>query len=92
MRNSLSEGLCKKSLLEYLFCAFGHGGSKHKVIQLLVVSVENILFGTFPPLFALMNIDNLFANLHYGVHIVGVDNSGDIILDCNVVNKVVDHD
>ena len=32
VRNSLSEDLCKKSLLEYLFCSFCHGRSKYKIV------------------------------------------------------------
>ena len=39
-----------------------------------------------------MDIDDFFANLHNGVHIVGIDDGGDIILHSNIVDKVIDDD
>lgn len=78
--------------LERFLCSFGHSRSEYKVVQLLVVGVENILLGALPPLLALMDVDDLLANLHYGVHVMGVYYGGDIVLYGNIVNKVVNHD
>ena len=39
-----------------------------------------------------MDVDDLLTNLHNGVHIVGIDDGGDIILASNALDKVIDND
>ena len=83
----------KQVSLQHLFLSsFCHCGGEDEIVKLLVVGMKNLILGALPPLFALMDIDNLVANLHHGVHIVGIDNGGYVVLNCDVVNEVVDND
>ena len=53
--------------------------------------MENILFGAFPPLAALVDVYNLLANLHDRIHVVRIDDRGDVVLLGDFVYEVVDH-
>ena len=78
--------------LQHLLGAFCHSRGEDKVVELLILGVEDIILGALPPLLALVDVDNLVANLHHRVHIVGVDDGGDVILDGDVVDEVINHD
>ena len=65
---------------------FCHRRSKYKVIQLLVACVEDIILRAFPPLVTIVYEYNLLTNLHHRVHIVSVDDGGNVILLGDVAN------
>lgn len=52
--------------------------------------MENILFRSFPCFHSFVDKENLFANFHYRIHIVGVDNSSNIKLHRDFMNQLID--
>lgn len=64
-------------------------GSENEIVQLFVGRSEDVVFRTFPLFGSLINIDNLFANTHYRVHVVSIDDGGHVVLPGNIVNQVV---
>ncbi len=75
-----------------LLRALGHGRGEDEIVQLAVVRVQDVLLGAFPPFAALVDVDDLLPDLHDGVHVVGVDDRGDVVLLGNLVDQVVDDD
>ena len=63
---------------------------KNEVVQLLDAGVENLVAAAFPLLVPLVDKNDFVANLHHGVHIVGVDDGGDIVFDGDFFDKIVD--
>ena len=51
---------------------------------------QNTILGALPPLVSLVDVDDLLADLHYGVHVVGIDYRGYVILLGNVADQIVD--
>ena len=72
--------------------SLGHRRGKHKIIKLLIISIQDIIFSALPLLIAGVDIDDFLANLHYGVHIVSIDDGCDIILASNTLDKVINND
>ena len=71
-------------------CAFGHGRGEDEIVEFGIVGVQYLLVRPFPPLFALVNIDDFFAYLHYRVHVVRVDYGRYAVLLRYAVNQIVD--
>ena len=72
--------------------ALGHRRGEDKVVQLAVLGVEDALLGPLPPLAAVVDVDDLLADLHHGVHVVRVDDRRDVVLLRDLVDQVVDDD
>ena len=53
---------------------------KNEVVQLLVCRVHHVVLCAFPLLMALINKDDVLADSHYRVHVVRVNDGGNIIL------------
>ena len=58
----------------------------NKVSNRLVIRFEDSILATFPFLVPILEEDNLFPYLHDRVHIVGIDNGGDVKLFCYGMN------
>ena len=67
-------------------------GSVDKVVQVVVVLVVNLVFGAYPSHMALVDKHDVLADAHHRVHIVGVDDGGDVELVRNVAQQFVDDD
>lgn len=65
-------------------------GSKNKVVEQFVVRVHHFVLRAFPFLTTLVDVKDVFANAHYGVHVVGIDDGRRVKLPSDVVNEVVD--
>ena len=59
-------------------------------IKLLSNSLSESITSSFPFLTTLVDVKDVFANAHYGVHVVGIDDSRRVKLPSDVVNEVVD--
>ena len=77
------------AILNIRFGSFCHCRGEDKVVQLLIIGLQNVIFRAFPPLLALVDIYNLLANLHHRVHIVSIDDGGNIVLLRNALDKVI---
>ena len=58
----------------------------------MVVGGDDLIFRALPLLHALLDEDDVVADVHHGVHVVGVDHGGHLILHRDVVNQVVDQE
>ena len=65
-------------------------GSEDEVVQGLVVRGDDFALGALPLFDALFNEDDVVADVHHGVHVVGVDDGRHVVLHGDVVDKVVD--
>ena len=52
-------------------------GGVNKVVEVFVVLVVDFIFGAHPADVAFVHKDDVFANTHHRVHVVGVDDGGD---------------
>ena len=54
--------------------------------------MQDVVLRALPPLAALVDVDDLLADLHHGVHVVRVDDRRDAVLLGDLVDEVVDND
>ena len=52
--------------------------------------MQDVVFGPLPPLLTFINKDDVFADLHHGVHVVRVDDCRDVVLLRDLMDQVVD--
>lgn len=64
--------------------------SKYEIIQSLVFTEDDFLVRAFPFLIALVHVEDIIADFHDTVHVMGIDHSSDIIFDRNLFNEFVD--
>ena len=67
-------------------------GSIYEVVQVVIVHIIDLVLGANPAHMALVNKDDVLADAHHRVHVVGVDDGGDAKLVGNVAQEFVDHD
>ena len=54
--------------------------------------MQDVVLRPLPPLTAVVDVYNFLADLHHGVHVVGVDDRRDAVLLGDLVDQVVDDD
>ena len=81
-----------RGVLHIGFGAFCHSRSEDEIVQFAVVALEDVVLGALPPFLAFVNKDNLLANLHYRVHIVRIDDCGDVVLLGDLFDEIIDYD
>ena len=55
-------------------------GCENEVVEVLVCSSHHVVFGALPFLAALVYEQDVFADAHHRVHVVGVDDGCDVVL------------
>ena len=55
---------------------FSQVGGKYEIIQLPVLSIQDVVPGAFPPLLTIIKKNDFIADLHHRVHVMGVDDGG----------------
>ena len=73
------------------FGPFCHGRGEDKFVEFAIVGMQNFVFGSFPPFFAFVNENDVLSDFQHGVHVVGVDDGGDVVLFGDLLDQVVDH-
>ena len=73
------------------FGPFCHGRGEDKFVEFAIVGMQNFVFGSFPPFFAFINKNDVLSDFQHGVHVVGVDDGGDVVLFGDLLDQVVDH-
>lgn len=63
-----------------------------KIVQLFYPGVGDVVFVAFPELLPFVDEEDLFADPHYGVHVVGYDDGGHIVVFGEILDEVVDED
>ena len=71
---------------------FHEGGRINKTFNLGIRCVDDRMAIAFPPFFTLMNKENVVSDFHDAVHVVGNDNSGDLVFLGNILNQFIDDD
>ena len=61
-----------------------------EVVQSFVGGGEDVVLGAFPLLVSFEYEGNFVADAHHGVHVVGVDDGGHVVLLGDAMDKVVD--
>ena len=61
-----------------------------KIGETLVVGVHDLAADALPFLMTLVVEDDILANTHHGVHVVGIDDSGHVEFLGDAVQQVVD--
>ena len=72
--------------------ALGHGRGEDEIVQFRIVGVQDIVLGPLPPLAAVVDVYDLLADLHHGVHVVRIDDRRDAVLLGDLVDQVIDDD
>ena len=62
---------------------------KDEGVELLVGAAHDIFFCTLPLLVSLVDVDDVFADAHNGIHVVGVDDGSHLVFGSDVMNEVV---
>ena len=66
-------------------------GCEDEVVQPFVGGGEYIVLGSFPFLVSLVDVKDAVADAHYGVHVVGIDDGGHVVLGGDVMNQGIDN-
>ena len=66
-------------------------GCEDEVVQPFVGGGEYIVLGSFPFLVSLVDVKDAVADSHDGVHVVGVDDGGHVVLGGDVMNQGIDN-
>ena len=64
-------------------------GCEDEVVEGFVVGGDDLVFCSLPFFNTFFDEDDVFPDIHYGVHVMGVDNRGHLIFRCNIVDQVV---
>lgn len=62
-------------------------GCEDEVVEGFVVGGDDLVFCSLPFFNAFFDEDDVFPDIHYGVHVMGVDNRGHLIFRCNIVDS-----
>ena len=73
------------------FGTFGHCRGENEFVELPVVGIQDVVLVAFPPLLPFVDEDHVFADLEHRVHVVRVDDRGDVVLLGDLLDQVVDH-
>ena len=69
--------------------ALKEGGSKNKILEDHIIAFDDLSFFAPPGNFACMEEDDVVSDFHDGVHIVGIDDRDDIIINRNTADKLI---
>jgi hypothetical protein len=75
----------------HVFCILQEIGCKDEVVQFFVFTENNFLAVSFPFFFSLVHVKDSVANFHHTVHVMGIDDSGDIVFCGDFPDQFVDH-
>ena len=78
--------------LNLFACLLQQVTGKDEIDELRIVGVDHLCVCTFPTIFTLVDVDDVFADTHHGVHIVGVDNRCGVKFSSDVADKGVDYE
>ena len=67
-------------------------GSEDEVVETTVVGIHDFLIGALPLGTTFTDEDDFLTNTHHGVHVVGVDDGGDVVFVGDALNEFVDND
>ena len=76
-------------LVVEFFYFFEKVRGKNKVFQILVGRTQHFIFCSFPFIVSFMDVKNMLTNAQDRVHVMGVNNGGNIKLFGDVENKFV---
>lgn len=77
-------------LLEELFDLFEELRGKHEIVERLVGASVNCVVVSFPVAVSFIDKHDIFSDSEHGVHVVGVDDGGDVIFMGDVAQQVID--
>ena len=66
-------------------------GGVDKVVQVVVVLAVNLVLVAYPAHMALVDKHDVLADTHYRIHVVRVDDGGDVELVRDVAQQFVNH-
>ena len=64
-------------------------GSKDETVESLVVGIHHLVFRSLPSGMTFTDEEDVLADAHDGVHVVGVDDGGRLLLRRDVMNQIV---
>ena len=75
----------------YLFHLLEQLAGEDQFVELFVGRGHHFVFVALPFLSAFIDEDDVFANAHYGVHVVGVDDGGHVVFFGDAREQLVDN-
>ena len=75
---------------DYLSHVLQQVAGEDKVGELLVARAHHFATYALPFFVSFVNKNDIFSDAHYGVHVVGIDDGGHVILAGDGVEQVVD--
>ena len=66
-------------------------GGEDEIVELLVRGSHDLVFVTRPGGFTLVDKDDVLANTHHRIHVVGIDDGGGLELLRNAVQQFIDN-
>ena len=75
----------------YLFHLLEQFAGENQFVELFVGRGHHFVFVALPFLSAFIDEDDVFANAHYRVHVVGVDLGGQLIIKKKTLEQLVDN-
>ena len=73
-----------------IFHLLEQAGGEYEIIERFISCGEDALFVTYPFSVALVNEDDVFTDTEYRVHIVSVDDGGDVVFVGDIMKELVD--
>ena len=65
------------------------GRCKDKIVQVFVFARQNLVFAATPRQVAFVDEADVFSNFHHRVHVVGIDNGGDVVVFGNIGDQLI---
>ena len=65
---------------------------KNEILEGFILRGQYLIITAFPGQVAIVQEGYIVPDLHHGVHIMGIDDSRDIILDRDIMDQLVDHE
>src|SRR6218665_46182 len=66
-------------------------GGEDEFVETFVLGEDYFFVTSFPFLVALVHIKDIITDLHYAVHVVGIDHGGNVVFRGHFLDKFVDH-
>ena len=85
--------VCGVSVLFFLLIQpTDDGRGEEEIAEGLAIGLEDVILVASPADVTLVEVGDVVTDAEHGVHVVGVDNGGDVVLLGDVVNELVDAD